>query len=106
MAQNRRTSNHASDVFETKSESSINDIDYQTLNLLRVIIIRTVNTEKLYLIQALRSQLHEMARSSSDLPILVLALTGIAAFNINEVTIYSKLFILVLIRSNLDISDE
>jgi len=68
----------------------------------------TAGTGKSYLIQAIRCRLLEIARNNRPnvkSPILVLALTGVAAFNIHGATIHSALFIPVN-STNFDIGGE
>src|SRR6266498_5518763 len=48
---------------------------------LRIIIMGTAGTGKSYLIKAIRNMLHEMAGNKTKAPLLVLAPTGVAAFN-------------------------
>src|SRR6266542_5922936 len=56
---------------------------------LRLIVIGTAGTGKTYLIKAIRSTLQEMKEASSKLPIIVLASTGVVAFNIDGITVHS-----------------
>ena len=68
----------------------------------------TAGTGKSYLIQAIQCRLLEIARNNGLIiksPILVLALTGVAAFNIHGAMIYSALSIPVN-SSNFDIGGE
>ena len=60
---------------------------------LKIIVMGTAGTGKTYLINAIRSRLQELAGTGSKLPVIVLAPTGVAAFNINGATIHSKLSI-------------
>ena len=57
----------------------------------------TAGTGKSYLINMIRDRLHEIARNHgiTQSPILVLAPTGVAAFNIHGKTIHSALSIQV-----------
>src|ERR1051325_9991126 len=58
-------------------------------------------TGKSYLIKAIQSMLHEMSENGgSKTPILVLAPTGIIAFNIRGMTIYSALSIPIINGNN------
>ena len=67
----------------------------------------TAGTGKSYLIKAIRSRLREMAGIGSESPVLVLAPTGVAAFNINGRTIHSTLSIPIIVNSkNLNINGE
>ena len=56
----------------------------------------TAGTGKTYLINAIRSRLQELAGTGSKSPVVVLAPTGVAAFNINGATIHSKLSIPII----------
>ena len=53
-------------------------------------------TGKTYLINSIWSRLCQMAELGSKPPILILALTGIITFNINGITIYLALLILII----------
>src|SRR6266540_4900342 len=72
---------------------------------LRIIVMRIAGTEKIYLIKAIRNQLRKMAGIEYKSPVLMLTLTGIAAYNINGMTIHSILSIPIIIK-NLDINGE
>ncbi|PKY34978.1 hypothetical protein RhiirB3_395914 [Rhizophagus irregularis] len=73
---------------------------------LRIIVMGTAGTGKTYLIEAIRCRLREMAGGSKS-PIAVLALTGVAAFNTENITIHSGLSILIVNNANcLDISGK
>ncbi|CAG8650540.1 20725_t:CDS:2 [Cetraspora pellucida] len=111
--------------------SDIHTIDYQTLNEnqmkifkrlethynniiidgniepLRIIIMGTAGTGKSYLINAIRQLLQEIATRNGveSSPIIVLALTGVAAFNIHGTTIHSTLSIPIN-GNNIDIKGE
>ncbi|CAG8641197.1 7999_t:CDS:2 [Cetraspora pellucida] len=108
-----------------------NTIDYQTLNdnqikifkrletyyniiitgsniePLRIIIMGTAGTGKSYLINAIRQLLQEMAirNGVESSPIIVLAPTGVTAFNIHGTTIHSALSIPIS-GTNIDIKGE
>lgn len=58
--------------------------------------MRTVETKKFYLIRAIWEWLHMLAEKYRESLVLVIALTGVVAFNINRVTIHSTLFILII----------
>ncbi|CAG8821888.1 19167_t:CDS:1, partial [Cetraspora pellucida] len=73
---------------------------------LRVIIMGTAGTGKSYLIKAIRGLLMQMTGIESMSPVLVLAPTGVAAFNINGRTIHSALSIAINSTNNLDIDSE
>ncbi|PKC62718.1 hypothetical protein RhiirA1_312493, partial [Rhizophagus irregularis] len=62
---------------------------------LRLIIMGTAETSKSYLINAIRARLQEIAMNNGaeTSPVIVLAPTGIAAFNIYGTMIYSTLSI-------------
>ena len=53
----------------------------------------TAGTGKSYLIRAIRQRLQTMCGEESNPPVIVIAPTGVAAFNINEVTIHFTLSI-------------
>ena len=76
------------------------------VGLLKIIVIRTAGTGKTYLINAIRSRLYEMAEIGSKSPVIMLASTGIAAFNINRITIHSALSISIIADKILDINGE
>ena len=74
---------------------------------LRIVIIGTAGTGKSYLIMAIRKMLHEMVRHETKTPLLVLAPTGVAAFNIRGRTVHSALSIPIHINDNsLDMNGE
>ncbi|GES80911.1 ATP-dependent DNA helicase Pif1-like [Rhizophagus clarus] len=67
----------------------------------------TAGTGKTYLIKAIRCRLQEMVGRGSKSPMIVLALTGVAAFNIDGITIHSGLSISIINDSKrLDINGE
>ncbi len=53
----------------------------------------TAGTGKSYLIRAIRQRLQTMCGEESNPPVIVIAPTGVAAFNINRATIHSTLSI-------------
>ncbi|CAG8536702.1 15388_t:CDS:2 [Cetraspora pellucida] len=66
----------------------------QSIEPLRAIIMGTAGTGKSYVIKAIRNRIFEIAREhkidpKEEPPILILAPTGVAAFNINGCTIHS-----------------
>ncbi len=74
---------------------------------LRLIVMGTAGTGKSYLIKMIRDRLWEIARDhnvDTQSPVVVLAPTGVAAFNIHGVTIHSAL--LILINKNYDLTGE
>ena len=74
---------------------------------LRLIVMGTAGIGKIYLIKAIQSRLQEMKEARSKLPIIVLALTGIAAFNIDGITVHSGLSIPIINDSKrMDIKGE
>ncbi|GBB91785.1 hypothetical protein RclHR1_19170003 [Rhizophagus clarus] len=78
-------------------ESHYNDVlNGHQIDPLRIIVMGTAGTGKTYLIKAIRGRLQEMVGTGSKLPIIVLAPTGVAAFNIDGVTIHSGLSILII----------
>ena len=81
----KRIETHYSDILAGKQ-----------VEALRMIIMGTAGTGKSYLIRAIRGRLRTMAGSGSKSPVVVLAPTGVAAFNINGVTIHSMLSIPII----------
>jgi len=74
---------------------------------LRLIVMGTAGTGKTYLIKAIRSRLQEMKEARSKLPIIVLASTGVVAFNIDGITVHSGLSIPIINDSKrMDIKGE
>src|ERR1700722_11402912 len=63
---------------------------------LRMIIMGTAGTGKSYLIRAIRERLRTIAGTGQNPPVIVLAPTGVAAFNINGATIHSMLSIPII----------
>ncbi|CAG8727492.1 3557_t:CDS:2, partial [Cetraspora pellucida] len=73
-------------------------VDYNNVESFRIIIIGTARTEKSYLIKVVVAWLNELAKDhdvEKKLPVLLLAPTGVTAYNIHKITIYLALFILV-----------
>src|SRR6266542_7141122 len=62
---------------------------------LKIIIMGTAGTGKSYLIRAIRQRLQTMCGEESNPPVIVIASTGVVAFNINGATIHSTLSILI-----------
>src|SRR6266496_4311680 len=109
------------------NDNDITDIEYQNLNEkqkrifkriekhyndtilkhrvepLRIIVMGTAGTGKSYLIKAIRERLHTMAGKEGKSPVLVIAPTGVAAFNINGSTIHSTLSIPIFNTKNFDL---
>ncbi len=82
--------------------------DPNNVEPLRLIVMGIAGMEKSYLINMIHDCLQEIARNrkvNSQSPILVLALTGIAAFNIYSITIHSALSIPIS-RNNFDLNGE
>jgi len=75
----KRIESHYHDVLEEHQDEP-----------LRIIVMETTGTGKTYLIEAIRSRLREMAGRFKS-PVAVLAATGVAAFNIDGITIHSGL---------------
>jgi hypothetical protein len=59
-------------------------------------VMGIAGTGKLYLIRAIRGRLRRMAGIGSKTPVLVIAPTGVAVFNINRSMIHSMLSILYM----------
>ena len=66
----------------------------------------TAGTGKSYLIKAIRARLHAMVGSGSKHLALVIAPTGVAAFNINGATIHSMLSIPIMNKNNYDLDGK
>ncbi|CAG8731866.1 2836_t:CDS:1 [Cetraspora pellucida] len=82
--------------------------DSNNIEPLRIISMGTAGTEKLYLILTIWHRLLEITKyhdANIKSPILVIAPTGIAAFNIHRTTVHSALSISVN-STNFDISGE
>src|SRR5437764_10194336 len=101
-----QTLNEKQKLVFKRIESHYNDMlkDNQT-EPLRIIVMGTAGTGKTYLINAIRSRLREMTGVRSKSPVLVLAPTGVTAFNINGITVHSALSI-PIIAKDLDINGE
>jgi ATP-dependent DNA helicase PIF1 len=89
-------------------ESHYNDVlNGHKIDPLRIIVMGTAGTGKTYLIKAIRGRLQEMVGTGSKSPIIVLAPTGVAAFNIDGMTIHSALSIPIINdKKRLDINGE
>jgi hypothetical protein len=68
-------------------------------------IMETAGTGKSYLIRAIRERLHTLAGKDRDSPMLVIAPTGVATFNINGATIHSTLFIPIMNNKNYELDN-
>ncbi|GBB88855.1 hypothetical protein RclHR1_15480004 [Rhizophagus clarus] len=69
----------------------------------------TTGTGKSYLIPAIKRRLRRIASIAdieSKSPVLIIALMGVAAFNINESIIHSTLSIPILNNKSIDINSE
>ena len=101
-----QTLNEKQKLVFKRIESHYDDIlkDNQT-EPLRIIVMGTAGTGKTYLINAIRGRLREMTGVRFKSPVLVLAPTGVAAFNINGITVHSALSI-PIIAKDLDINGE
>src|SRR6266498_2572420 len=102
-----QTLNEKQKLVFKRIESHYNDMlkDNQT-EPLRIIVMGTAGTGKTYLINAIRGRLREMTGVKSKSPVIVLAPTGVTAFNINGITIHSALSIPIIANKNLDINGE
>ncbi len=102
-----QTLNEKQKLVFKRIESHYNDMlkDNQT-EPLRIIVMGTAGTGKTYLINAIRGKLREMTGVKSKSPVIVLAPTGVTAFNINGITIHSALSIPIIANKNLDINGE
>ncbi len=81
----KRIESHYSDILAGKQ-----------VKALRMIIMGIAGTGKSYLIRVIREKLWIMAGSRSKNPVVILASTGVVAFNINSMTIHSMLSILIV----------
>src|SRR6266498_5584034 len=78
----------------TRIESHYNDILMgKQVDSLKIIIMGTAGTGKSYLIRTIRQRLQTMCGEESNPPVIVIAPTRVAAFNINGATIHSTLSI-------------
>ncbi|GBC05300.1 hypothetical protein RclHR1_06170004 [Rhizophagus clarus] len=104
-----RSLNEKQMIIFRKIETHYNAIiaNHNQVDPFRVIIMGTAETGKLYIINAIREHLQEIAMNNGveTSPVIVLAPTGVIAFNIHELIIRSTLSILVN-TSNFDIEDE
>jgi hypothetical protein len=95
-------------VFD-RIESHYNTLlsDLKSTDPLRLIVLGTAGTGKSYLINMIRDRLTEIARDHNidESPLMLLAPTGVAAFNIRGLTIHSSLSVPVSNRS-LDLAGE
>ena len=92
-----QTLNEKQESVLTRIESHYNDILMgKQVEALRMIIMGTAGTEKSYLIRAIQERLQIMAETGQNPPVIVLAPTGVAAFNINGVTIHLMLSIPII----------
>jgi len=90
-----RTLNENQMAIFRKIETHYNTIiaNHNQVEPLRLIIMGTAGTGKSYLINAIRGRLQEIAMNNGTetSPVIVLAPTGVAAFNIHGSTIHSTL---------------
>ncbi|GES76663.1 ATP-dependent DNA helicase Pif1-like [Rhizophagus clarus] len=103
-----QTLNGNQKIIFKRIESHYNDVfNGHQIDPLRIIVMGTARIGKTYLIKAIRSRLQEMVGTGSKSPIIVLVPTGVAAFNIDGVTIHSGLSIPIINDSKrLDINKE
>ena len=73
---------------------------------LRIIIMGIAGTGKSYLIKAIQNVLYEMAGNETKDPLLVLAPTGVAAFNIGGRMVHSALSIPICNNNNVNLEGE
>jgi len=80
---------------ESHYTTLLNNPEY--IDPLKLIVLGTAGIGKLYLIKMIQDHLCEIARDHNInvSPVMLLALTGVAAFNIYSSTIHSSFFILV-----------
>ena len=88
-------------------ESHYNDIlGSNQVEPLRIIVMGTAGTGKSYLIGTIHERLRATEGSGSKPPVLVIAPTGVAAFNINGATIHSTLSIPLCNTKNLELDNK
>lgn len=94
-----QTLNEKQMIIFRKIETHYNAIitNHNQVEPLRLIIMGTAGTGKSYLINAIRARLQKIAMNNGaeTSPVIVLAPTGVAAFNIHGTTIHSTLSILI-----------
>jgi hypothetical protein len=73
---------------------------------LKILVMGTTGTGKLYLIRAIKGRLRRMAGIGSKTPVLVIAPTGVAAFNINGSMIHLTLSIPILTDKSININGD
>jgi len=89
------------DRIETHHKNAISD---HRVEALRIHIMGTAGTGKSYLIKAIRKRLQSMARNGKS-PVIVIAPTGVAAFNIDGGTIHSTLSIPIMGGKKFDLNN-
>ncbi|RHZ79390.1 hypothetical protein Glove_147g5 [Diversispora epigaea] len=82
------------------------DIDYETLNEKQMVIFKRIKSHHRSVLTGYKVEALKMAGTESKSPVLVLVPTGVAAFNISGITIYSALSISVNDSNNLNLEDE
>ena len=74
---------------------------------MRLVVIETAGIEKTYLIKTIQSRLQKIKEAKSESLIIMLTSTGVVAFNINRITVYSRLSIPIINDSKyIDIKGE
>jgi len=92
-----QTLNEKQESVLKRIESHYNDILMgKQVEALRMIIMGTAGTGKSYLIRVIRERLQTITGIGQNPPVIVLAPTGVAAFNINGATIHSILSIPII----------
>jgi ATP-dependent DNA helicase PIF1 len=91
-------------IFERIEAHYHNIMSGQQVDALRILIMGTAGTGKSYLIKAIRQRLRTMSSNSEKSPVLVIAPTGVAAFNINGATIHTTLSIPILNDKKYDLN--
>src|SRR2546423_15584541 len=105
---NYQTLNDNQKIIFKRIESHYHDVlKWHQVEPLRIIIMGTAGTGKTYLIKAIRYRLQEVVGTGSKSPMIVLAPTGVAAFNIDGITLHSGLLIPIINDSKrLEINGE
>ncbi|CAB4431124.1 unnamed protein product [Rhizophagus irregularis] len=94
---NYQTLNNNQKILFKRIESHYHDaLARRKVEPLRIIVMGTAGTGKTYLIKAIRCRLQKMVGTGSKSPMVVLAPTGVAAFNIDRTTIHSGLAIPII----------
>jgi GTPase SAR1 family protein len=91
-------------IFDRIETHYKNTIFGHQVEALRILIMGTAGTGKSYLIKAIRGRLRTMATNEIKLPVILIAPTGVAAFNINGATVHSTLSIPIMNDKKFDLN--